>query len=109
MHALVGFFNAETINEWRTPNTIALRIQGRGDRFFAFVILPKDNTSTTAVAIKDDVPAANGKDEMHVGVEVGGAVNPGSILLSSLLKQNGLPSDWIKVVSETSNASATAS
>src|SRR5262249_16326073 len=24
-HALVGFFNAGTLNEWRTPNTIALR------------------------------------------------------------------------------------
>jgi hypothetical protein len=37
VHALVGFFNAATVNEWRTPNTIALRIQGRGDRFFAYV------------------------------------------------------------------------
>lgn len=37
VHALVGFFNAKTINEWRTPNTIALRVQGRGDRFFAYV------------------------------------------------------------------------
>src|SRR5262245_26262672 len=37
VHALVGFFNAATVNEWRTPNTVALRIQGRGDRFFAYV------------------------------------------------------------------------
>jgi hypothetical protein len=37
VHALVGFFNAATVNEWRTPNTIVLRIQGRGDRFFAYV------------------------------------------------------------------------
>jgi hypothetical protein len=29
-HALVGFFNAGTINEWRTPNTIVLRLYGRG-------------------------------------------------------------------------------
>lgn len=36
-HALIGFFNADTLNEWRTPNTIAIRIQGRGDKFFAFV------------------------------------------------------------------------
>lgn len=36
-HVLVGFFNAETINEWRTPNTIALRLQGRGKVFFAYV------------------------------------------------------------------------
>ena len=36
-HALIGFFNAGTLNEWRTPNTIAIRIQGRGDVFFAYV------------------------------------------------------------------------
>jgi len=46
---------------------------GVDDRFFAFVFLPKDNTSTTAVAVKDDVPATSGgKEEMHVGTEVGG-------------------------------------
>lgn len=37
VHLLVGFFNAGTVNEWRTPNTIALRIQGRGEVFFAYV------------------------------------------------------------------------
>jgi hypothetical protein len=37
VHVLLGFFNAATVSEWRTPNTIALRIQGRGDRFFAYV------------------------------------------------------------------------
>jgi hypothetical protein len=36
-HLLVGFFNSKTVNEWRTPNTIALRILGRGDHFFAYV------------------------------------------------------------------------
>jgi hypothetical protein len=36
-HMLLGFFNAETANEWRTPNTIAMRLQGRGDHFFAYV------------------------------------------------------------------------
>ena len=36
-HLLVGFFNAGTLNEWRTPNTIALRLLGRGDTFYAFV------------------------------------------------------------------------
>jgi WD40 repeat protein len=36
-HALLGFFNAGTLNEWRTPNSIALRLQGRGDIFFAYV------------------------------------------------------------------------
>ncbi len=36
-HVLIGFFNADTLNEWRTPNTIALRLGVRGDRVFAFV------------------------------------------------------------------------
>jgi hypothetical protein len=36
-HLLLGFFNAGTVNEWRTPNTIALRINGRGDHFLAYL------------------------------------------------------------------------
>src|SRR5262245_48150783 len=36
-HTLIGFFNAETVNEWRTPNTIALRIYGRGTYFLAYL------------------------------------------------------------------------
>ncbi len=32
-HTLLGFFNAGTINEWRTPNTVAIRIYGRGADF----------------------------------------------------------------------------
>src|SRR5262249_13356147 len=36
-HALIGFFNAGTLNEWRTPNTIAVRINGRGGHFYAYV------------------------------------------------------------------------
>jgi len=36
-HALIGFFNANTVNEWRTPNTIALRIYGRGTYFLAYL------------------------------------------------------------------------
>ena len=36
-HTLVGFFNTRTINEWRTPNTIVLRLYGRGDVFYAYL------------------------------------------------------------------------
>jgi hypothetical protein len=36
-HALLGFFNADTINEWRTPNSILIRLYGRGDVFYAYV------------------------------------------------------------------------
>lgn len=36
-HALFGFFNNNTLNEWRTPNTVVLRLQGRGDYFYAYL------------------------------------------------------------------------
>ena len=36
-HALVGFFNADTLGEWRTPNSIVLRLYGRGEVFYAYV------------------------------------------------------------------------
>lgn len=36
-HVLIGFFNADTLNEWRTSNTIALRISGRGDVFYVWL------------------------------------------------------------------------
>src|SRR5947208_12692025 len=36
-HVLIGFFNSGTLNEWRTPNTIALRLSGRGDVFYAWL------------------------------------------------------------------------
>jgi len=37
IHVLLGFFNTNTVNEWRTPNSIALRLYGRGDVFYAYV------------------------------------------------------------------------
>lgn len=32
-NTLLGFFNHGTINEWRTPNSVVFRINGRGDFF----------------------------------------------------------------------------
>ena len=34
---LIGFFNADNAKEWRTANTVAIRINGRGDHFFAYL------------------------------------------------------------------------
>jgi hypothetical protein len=34
--AMIGFFNAGTTNAWRTPNSIALRVHCRGERFFVY-------------------------------------------------------------------------
>jgi hypothetical protein len=36
-HVLIAFFNADTANEWRTANSVAIRLLGRGDVFYAFV------------------------------------------------------------------------
>mgnify|MGYP000863156188 CR=1 FL=1 len=32
-NVLLGFFNADSINEWRTPNSMVFRINGRGETF----------------------------------------------------------------------------
>ena len=46
---------------------------GLDDRFFAFALLPQENSTTEVQVVKDDVPSVSGgKDEMHVGVRVGG-------------------------------------
>jgi hypothetical protein len=36
-NTLIGFFNRDTLNEWRTPNTVALRINSRGEGFHAYL------------------------------------------------------------------------
>lgn len=36
-HVLVGFCNTSTLGAWRTPNTMALRLYGRGDAFYAYL------------------------------------------------------------------------
>ena len=36
-NTLFGFFNSQTVNEWRTPNTLVFRINGRGEIFHTHV------------------------------------------------------------------------
>ncbi|MBI1784596.1 hypothetical protein HYR69_05575, partial [Candidatus Sumerlaeota bacterium] len=36
-NTLFGFFNSGTINEWRTPNAIVVRINARGEKFHAYI------------------------------------------------------------------------
>ena len=36
-HVLLGLFNSDTVNDWRTPNTIALRLYGRDRVFYAYL------------------------------------------------------------------------
>jgi hypothetical protein len=35
-NSLLGFFNSSTVNEWRTPNSLALRLYGRDSHFNAW-------------------------------------------------------------------------
>jgi len=65
--------DAKSVKDGPVITTGDYSFAGLDDRFFAFVFLPKDNTSIKVETIKDDVPPApGGKEEMRVGVEVGG-------------------------------------
>jgi len=64
--------DAKSVKDGPVTVTGNYSFAGLDDRFFAFVALPKDNTSTKVELLKDDLPAANGKTEMHAGVELGG-------------------------------------
>jgi hypothetical protein len=81
-HVLLGFFNAETINEWRTPNTIVFRLYGRGDVFYAYVEYCTSRwraggDSPGGFATVDD-PEKPGKQQLR-GFKSGGAVHTWSI------------------------------
>lgn len=56
---------------------------GLDDTFFAFVVLPRDNTSTTVTTVKDDLLSkVSNKEEPHVGTAIGGdAVNRFSVFV----------------------------
>jgi ABC-type nitrate/sulfonate/bicarbonate transport system substrate-binding protein len=60
---------------------------------------------TTAMSLKATLAALSGERV----AEIGGAVNPGSVLLRQLLQKNGLDPNSIKVISQTSTASSAAS
>jgi ABC-type nitrate/sulfonate/bicarbonate transport system substrate-binding protein len=60
---------------------------------------------TASTSLKDTLAALDGERV----AEIGGATNPGAVLLRTLLTKNGLSPDSIKVISQTSTASSTAS
>jgi YidC/Oxa1 family membrane protein insertase len=65
--------DAKSVKDGPVLTTGTYSFAGLDDRFFAAVFLPKDNTTVKVETIKDDVPPAPaGKEEMRVGVEVGG-------------------------------------
>jgi YidC/Oxa1 family membrane protein insertase len=65
--------DAKSVKDGPVTVTGDYSFAGLDDRFFAAVFLPKDNTQIKVETIKDDVPPGPaGKEEMRVGVEVGG-------------------------------------
>jgi YidC/Oxa1 family membrane protein insertase len=65
--------DAKSVKDGPVLTTGSYLFAGLDDRFFAAVFLPKDNAPVKVQTIKDDVPPAPaGKEEMRVGVEVGG-------------------------------------
>jgi ABC-type nitrate/sulfonate/bicarbonate transport system substrate-binding protein len=60
---------------------------------------------TASTSLKDTLAALDGEQV----AEIGGATNPGAVLLKMLLQKNGLAANSIKVISQTSTASSTAS
>ncbi|MGP0073422.1 MAG: membrane protein insertase YidC [Bryobacteraceae bacterium] len=65
--------DAKSVKDGPVITTGNFSFAGLDDRFFAAVVLPKDNTAIKVETIKDDVPPAPAaKEEMRVGVEVGG-------------------------------------
>jgi YidC/Oxa1 family membrane protein insertase len=65
--------DAKSVKDGPVITTGNYSFAGLDDRFFAAVFLPKDNTPVKVQTIKDDVPPTPaGKEEMRVGVELGG-------------------------------------
>ena len=65
-HLLLGFFNADSVNEWRTPNSLAIRINGRGEKFFALVeyCTMKWKAGGDTVPFPSTVDPATGRNEL---------------------------------------------
>jgi hypothetical protein len=64
-NTLLGFFNSSTVNEWRTPQSLALRIYGRGDHFLAY---PEYGTSKWRAGANGFPDGAGG--EFHFPTDV---------------------------------------
>ena len=67
---LFGFFNNKTINEWRTPNAIVVRINGRGETYEAHVEVAtqKWRASAGIIGRYDAVADRNHALQMPCGV-----------------------------------------
>ncbi|HEX2747787.1 MAG TPA: hypothetical protein VHM91_07305, partial [Verrucomicrobiales bacterium] len=57
-HCLMGLFNANTLNGWRTPNTMVVRINGRGETFHCHIEYTSAQWRAGAGVIGEIVPGS---------------------------------------------------
>jgi hypothetical protein len=69
-HFQLGFFNEATINEWRTPNTLVLRVLGRGDFFYAYVDYATARWRAGGVAFAEEPAAGKKSAELKIPSDV---------------------------------------
>jgi len=55
-HLLLGFFNSATLNEWRTPNTLVMRLNGRGESFHCHLEFCSSRWRADAGVVGEIVP-----------------------------------------------------
>jgi hypothetical protein len=65
-HFLLGFFNSRSINEWRTPSSLALRVLGRGDHFHLHVEYATSRWRAGASFFSRKVPGAEKPSEREI-------------------------------------------
>lgn len=77
---LLGFFNAGSVNEWRTPSSLALRINGRGDHLFAYVeyCTSRWRAGGDTTPFPSKLDPATGRQEL-IGFPSGGRVHRWSL------------------------------
>ena len=65
-NTLFGFFNDKSINEWRTPNAIVIRVQARGEFYYAHVEFTtrKWRAAASMIGVYDPVADRNHEREL---------------------------------------------
>jgi hypothetical protein len=80
-HTLIGFFNSDTVNEWRTANTVALRIYGRGAQFLAYAEYGTGKWRAGGGALGGEAPIPSGAADypFSLSYDPNGAGGNGSV------------------------------
>jgi hypothetical protein len=69
-NSLFGFFNDKSLNEWRTPNAIVVRIQARGEFYYAHVEFTTRKWRAAASMIGVYDPVADRNHEREIPCDV---------------------------------------